>query len=247
MRGWGTKYSTSRMVRDILLEVGEDYPWSVHEKILFRLRREIPPEKLEKLHLPTKQSVAAIMNVCRKLGLLERTRTVMSDTKSYYKRVYYRIRKGKENAIEWQNPLVAYYYPDKFKETRMPPEEKRKWQLTQARKMSEARKRPKGKKPKGERPVEIKKVEEAKPKRPRGRPRTTIPERTVEKEIEERKRYVETTLPEERLRISRERERIIREQLEKERREKEISEEKRRKAEELIEKAKKKAKAVRPR
>ena len=74
---------------------------------------------VKRYRFPTYSSVANTLRFCEKLGLVSMTRTEPSPLrgrKAYRWRKYYVITKP--DAWEWENPLLAYYHPRKFKRTR---------------------------------------------------------------------------------------------------------------------------------
>jgi len=113
-RGW-LGLRTSLLIREYLLEVGEAHPWEVWKAICKKVE-QIAQQKGKKYRLPTPQSVASILRVCEKLGLVKLVRVEASSKKAYYKRKIYKIVKSV--AWEWEDPITAYYYPDRFWKTR---------------------------------------------------------------------------------------------------------------------------------
>jgi len=136
MRGWLCRFTTSKLILEVLKDGNEHYSWEIHKTIMDKLK-QILDEKIYKYKLPTHQSVASILRVCHKLGLVEKVREDTPMKKGYYKRVYYKL--SKPDAIEWENPIFAYYYPEKFKITRKSEEEKRNWVIENARRMRNAK------------------------------------------------------------------------------------------------------------
>jgi len=113
-RGWLAP-RTSLLIRKYLLEVGEAHPWEIWEMICKEIER-IGLEKGKRYKLPTPQSVASILRVCEKLGLVKIVRLEMPKKRGYYERKIYRV--VKPDAWEWEDPITAYYRPRKFWETR---------------------------------------------------------------------------------------------------------------------------------
>jgi len=137
MRGWLNRFNTSKMILEILKNGNEHYSWDTYRTIMDKLKQILGEEKMAKYKLPTHQSVASILRVCHKLGLVEKTREDTPMKKGYYKRIYYKL--SKPDAVEWENPIFAYYYPEKFKTTRKTEEEKRNWTIENARRMRNAK------------------------------------------------------------------------------------------------------------
>jgi hypothetical protein len=125
-RGWLAP-RTSLTIRDYLLERGEAHPWEVWKYLKEKFK--------DYEHPPTPQSVAAILNAARKLGLVEVVREEESSKKAYYMRKIYRV--VRPDAIEWTDPILALYKRKKFEATRYTEEWRREWGRRQSERMRE--------------------------------------------------------------------------------------------------------------
>jgi len=109
------------MIRDHLLRVGEDYPYNIWREFCEIFRRAFARGELGNIRrFPSAISIANILRCCERLGLVEETRREPSPLRGgermFKWRKYYRV--VKPNAWEWENPITAYYDPERFRSTR---------------------------------------------------------------------------------------------------------------------------------
>jgi hypothetical protein len=96
------------MVRDYLLEIGEDSVYNVWKAVLQQLENK-PYLK------PSYTNIRILFYILRKLRLVRFVATEPASRKGYYPKRLYSVVKTKINSPFWLDPYEAYYRPRAFK------------------------------------------------------------------------------------------------------------------------------------
>lgn len=102
-RGWQSREAepTSLFIRDYLIRYSETYPYKIYKEL-----KNVREFKKSKIGSPL--TFYKYIHILQKLGLIERVGKTENSSKKGFKRVYYRIVKGKENSPDWVNPQKVW-------------------------------------------------------------------------------------------------------------------------------------------